>query len=102
MQIGNRTKSFGGFSIIFAGDFCQLEPIRSKESELLFSSKSSKEWDSNINAIIIFDNKHCFKEDPEYGKMLKRMWDGNLTLEDKQRINTRVIASEVALCPLLP
>jgi hypothetical protein len=90
-QVGNRTKSFGGFSIIFAGDFRQLEPICSKESELLFSSKSSKEWDSNINAIIILDNKHCFKEDPEYGKMLKRMWEGNLTLEDKHRINTRVI-----------
>jgi hypothetical protein len=30
-QIGNKTKSFGGFSIIFAGDFCQLEPICSKD-----------------------------------------------------------------------
>jgi ATP-dependent DNA helicase PIF1 len=60
-QIGNRTKLFGGFSIIFAGDFRQLEPIRSTESELLFSSKSSQEWDSNINAIFILDNKHRFK-----------------------------------------
>ncbi len=91
MQVGNRTKLFGGFSIIFAGDFCQLEPICSKESELLFSSKSSNKWDSNNNAIIILDNEHRFKEDPEYGKILKRMWEGYLTLEDKQIINTRVI-----------
>jgi hypothetical protein len=77
--------------IIFAGDFRQLESICSIESELLFSSKSSQEWDSNINAIIILDNKHRFKEDAEYGKMPTRMWEGNLTLEDKQRINTRVI-----------
>ncbi len=90
-QVRNRTKSFGGFSIIFAGDFHQLKPICSKESELLFSSKSSQEWDSNINAIIFLDNKHRFKEDVEYGKMLKRMWEGILSLEDKQRINTRVI-----------
>ncbi len=90
-QIGNRTKLFGGFSIIFAGDFHQLEPICSKESELFFSSKSTQQWDQHINAIIILDNKHCFKEDPEYGKMLKRMWEGDLTLEDEQRINTRVI-----------
>ncbi len=89
MQVGNGTKSFGGFLIIFAGDFHQLEPICSKESELLFSSKSSQEWDSNINAIIILDNEHRFKEDAEYGKMLKRMWEGVLILEDKQRINTR-------------
>jgi hypothetical protein len=38
-----------------------------------------------------FRYEHRFKEDPEYGKMLKRIWEGDLTLEDKQRINTRVI-----------
>ncbi len=79
------------FQPFFAGDFCQLEPICSKESELLFSSKSTQQWDQNINAIIILDNKHCFKEYPEYYKMLKRIQEGDLTLEDKQRINTRVI-----------
>jgi hypothetical protein len=57
----------------------------------LFSSKSSQEWDNNINAIIILDNEHCFKEDAEYGKMLTRMWEGDSTLEDKQRNNSRVI-----------
>jgi hypothetical protein len=64
---------FGGFSIIFAADFRQLEPICSKESELLFSRKSSGDWDGNINAIIILDNKHHFKEEAKYGKMLKRI-----------------------------
>ncbi len=57
----------------------------------MFSSKLVQEWDSNINAIIILEYEHCFKEDAAYGKMLKRMWEGDLTLEDKQRINTRVI-----------
>jgi hypothetical protein len=61
-QVGNRTKSFGGYSIIiFAGDFLQLEPICSTESELLFSSKSNQEWHSNINVIFILDNEHRFK-----------------------------------------
>ncbi len=41
--------------------------------------------------VIILDNDHCFKEDLEYGKMLKRMWNGDLTIEDKKQINTRVI-----------
>jgi hypothetical protein len=41
--------------------------------------------------VIILDNDHCFKEDPEYGKMLKRMWNGDLTNEDQKQINTRVI-----------
>jgi hypothetical protein len=34
---------------------------------------------------------HCFKEDPEYEEMLKRMWNGDLSTEDCKRINTRVI-----------
>jgi hypothetical protein len=43
--------------------------------------------------VIILDNKHCFKEDPEYGQMLKRMWSGDLTKEDRKRINTKVLGT---------
>jgi hypothetical protein len=39
------------------------------------------------------DNEQRFKEDPEYGQMLKRMWSGDLTKEDWMRINTRVIGT---------
>jgi hypothetical protein len=35
---GNRAKPFFGFSIIFAGDFRQLEPAGSTEFDLMFSS----------------------------------------------------------------
>jgi hypothetical protein len=70
MDIGNRPTSFGGLSIIFVGDFCQLEPVCLKESELMFSSVSSMFWKKIINEIIILDNDHHFKEDQEYRKML--------------------------------
>jgi hypothetical protein len=90
-EIGNRVKPFGGFSIIFAGDFHQLEPVGSTEFDLMFSSLSSKLWDNCINAIIILNNVHCFEEDPEYGEMMKRMWNGDLSTEDCKRINTRVV-----------
>ncbi len=90
-EIRNRVKPFGGLSIIFAGDFRQLEPVGSTEFDLMFLSLSSKHWDNCINAIIILDNVHCFKKDPEYGETLKRMWNGDLSTEDPKRINTRVI-----------
>ncbi len=67
--------------------------------ELLFSSKSSGYWDNCINAIIILDNDHCFKEDPLYGQMLKRMWNGELSIEDQKRINTRVIGYDGLTIP---
>jgi hypothetical protein len=57
----------------------------------MFSSLSNKHWDNCINAIIILANVHCFKEDSEYGYMLKRKWYGDLSTEDCKRINTRVI-----------
>jgi hypothetical protein len=44
--------------------------------------------------VIILDNKHCFKEDPEYGQMLKRMWSGDLTKEVRMRLNTRVLGTD--------
>ena len=87
----NRAKPFGGLSIIFAGDFRQLEPSGSDESDLLFSSKSSQHFENCINAYIILSNNHRFKECPEYGKLLKRMWRGDLTKKDRELINTRVI-----------
>ncbi len=90
-DIGNRNQPFGGISIIFSGDFRQLKPVGSNNKELLFSSKSSGHWDNCINVIIILDNDHCFKDDPLYGQMLKRMWNGELSIEDRKRINTRVI-----------
>jgi hypothetical protein len=90
-EIGNRAKAFGGFSIIFAGDFLQLEPVGSTEFDLMFSSLSSKHWGNCINAIIILDNVHCFKEDPEYGEMLTSIWNGDLITDDHKRINARVI-----------
>ncbi len=92
-EIGNWCQPFDGFTIIFAGDFRQLEPVGAKDTELLFSSLSSQHWEICINAVIILDNEHRFKEDPKYGQMLKRMWSGNLTKEDWMRINTRVLGT---------
>ena len=90
-DIGDRNKPFGGFSIIFAGDFRQLEPVGTTESDLIFSSSSSNHWISCINVIIILDNAHRFTADPAYGQMLKRMWDGELSEADREWINSRVI-----------
>ncbi len=63
-DIRNRNHIFGGFSIIFSGDFRQLEPVCSNEKELLFSTSSSGVWENNINVVNILNNEHCFKDDP--------------------------------------
>ncbi len=50
--------------------------------------------------MIILDNEHRFKEDSEYGQILKRMWSGDLTKEDQMRINTRVLGTNGLEHPL--
>ena len=52
-----------------------------------------------INVIIILDNAHRFKDDPLYGQMLKRFWDGDLTKSDRERINSRVIGQNGIILP---
>jgi hypothetical protein len=42
--IGETNKSFGGYTNIFARDFQKLEPVCSKETDLLFSTLLSMEW----------------------------------------------------------
>ena len=68
--IGDKNKPFGGFSIVFVGDFRQLHPVGSTEFELIYSRSSSKHWENCINVIIILDNAHRFKDDSLYGQML--------------------------------
>ena len=48
---GKRNKPYGGLSVIFAGDFCQLEPSEG-EDNLLFQ-KEATDWESMLNEIIM-------------------------------------------------
>ena len=86
---------FGGYSIIFCGDFRQIPPVKAKESQLLYSNSSL--WESSINVAIILNNRHRFKDDPEYGDILKRMWEGKFTQEDCNAINERSIGTKLQL-----
>ena len=97
---GDRMKPFGGYSIVFASDFRQLEPSGAKPHQLLFSRESSHVWCDLLNTVVILESDHRFKEDPEYGQLLQRMWAGDLSKNDRDWLNERVIGSEQV--PVLP
>lgn len=69
-EIGHRTEVFGGFSIIFAGDFCQFEPVKSTSEHLLFSAVPPSRFEQLLNATVILENKHHFRDGPECGELL--------------------------------
>jgi len=94
---GVPNKPFGGQSIIFSGDFRQFEAILAKH--LLYHRNSSQHWENSINCVIILENIHRFKDDPEYGEMLTRLWRDDLTQEDREKINTRVVGRNGVTLP---
>ena len=89
---GVPNKPFGGQSIIFSGDFRQFEAILAKH--LLYHRNGSQLWENSINCVIILENIHRFKDDPEYGEMLTRLWRDDLTQADREKINTRVVGGQ--------
>ena len=95
----DRAKPFGGASIVFAGDFRQLEPSASSKNNLLFSRQSSNLWNNSINVIIILNNEHRYKDDPRYGQIMKEMWHGDMSKKNRKLFNTRVVGKNNLILP---
>lgn len=83
----DQNNPFGGFSVVFSGDFCQLPQLMAKESDLLHSEDSSGLWNDSINAVMILTNEHQFKNDPRHGRMMNRMWEMDLSTKDQKLMN---------------
>ena len=99
---GRYDAPYGGVSIVFSGDFHQLQPV-CKTDEILYSgSAGATAWENTINCAIFLENSHRFKDDPEYGEILGRMRMGKDTREDREKINTRVIGTNDVELPTDP
>ena len=90
-ELGDRNKIFGGYSIIFGGDFRQL--TKASRKQLLYSLDSSGFFETSLTGTIILQNEHRFKNDKVFGKLLSDFWSGDLTQEQRRLINSRVIGS---------
>ena len=97
-KVGERRKPFGGFSIVFSGDFMQETPVGSGSKEQIWHPKSSQHFENNINSAVILEGMHRFKDDPRYGNFLKQVWlTGTFPEEDEEYLNSRVIGSRTGL-----
>ena len=57
----------------------------------------SESVESSISTAIILNNSHQFKDDPKFGQILKRMWDGKFSQQDCNIINERLIGHKLQL-----
>ena len=95
--LGHPNKIYGGFSIIFGGDFRQL--TRASKKELMYSLDSKCFFETNLNGVIILQNEHRFRNDMSFGKLLSDFWAGDLTAEQRDIINTRVVGTNEVTLP---
>ena len=86
---------FGGYSIIFSGDFRQIPPVRVPPNEILYCNPGL--WENSINVAIMLENSHRFKGDDIFCQILKRMWDGEFTESDINVINERLVTKDLKL-----
>ena len=84
-QYKDPNKVFGGYCVIFGGDFRQV--IRGNDHTLLYSRNSHQFFESILTGVIILDNEHFFKDDPKFGKLLNHFWRDKLTYKDRNTIN---------------
>ena len=79
----------GGLNIMFSGDFRQLEPVgRGKLPIYKDNCPYFIDW---VNCHIELNGMHRFKKDVSRGKLLMRMQNGELTKEEVEFINTKVV-----------
>ena len=75
-----KMKDYGGVSIVFAGDFSQLEPVGSVP--IYKDGNICPEFHSQLDTFIELEGQHRFNKDPEWGRMLKRFREGDPTEDD--------------------
>ena len=83
-------KKFSGLHIIFSGDFQQLEPV-GRGKLPIYKDNNCPYFIDWVNCYIELNGMHRFKKDVSWGKLLMRMWNGELTKEDVEFINTKVV-----------
>ena len=95
--MGRQDLPYGGVSIVFSGDFHQLPPVKGTNKTLLYVGAMNGLFESSINVAIILENSHRFDDDRTYGELMKRLWKGELTKEDIDLLNTRVVGNKNGL-----
>ena len=79
---------YGGFNIVFTGDFRQLAPVG---QDTIYNDEYFRQWNAFINCYIELKGMFRFKDDIEWGKCLSRFRQGYPSHDDFDIINRRVM-----------
>lgn len=79
---------YGGIHVVFCGDFRQLEPVGANKKPIY--SDNVPEFRDWINCYIELQGMWRFRCDLEWGRLLRRIREGEVTTEDINTINTHI------------
>ena len=88
-------KPYGGLDIIFSGDLRQLEPVGAKKKAIYMDN--CPQFESWVNCYTELKGLHRFKDDPEWGRLLNRLRNGKVTLQDITEINRDCVFNDGVL-----
>jgi PIF1-like helicase len=84
---------YGGINIIFCGDFRQLEPVGANKLPIYDENVHQfRDW---INCYIELKGLWRFKHDIQWGQLLQRIRDGNVTSVDIESINNHLLKNTI-------
>ena len=78
---------YGGVNIVFAGDFRQLQPVN---GSFIYDSGCTT-FGPVINMFIELNGMHRFRDDMEWGRLLRRFRNGNPTRADITFLNDNCV-----------
>ena len=64
--------------LFFSGDFHQLRPVGCEDHGILYEGVMNGMFEGSINTAIFLEDSHRFNDDPAYGRLLKRIWRGEV------------------------
>lgn len=83
---------FGGIHMVLAGDFRQLDPV--SRPPLYMTSYGLEQ---KVNCFLELTGMHRFRKDPEWGELLKKFRDGNVSKHDIDTLNKHIKENNKAL-----
>ena len=97
--LGRQDLPYGGVSVVFSGDFHQLRPVKCESHGILYEGVMNGLFEGSINIAIILETSHRFDKDPAFGALLKCLWKGEMTEDDIELLNTRVLGQNNTVLP---